>query len=62
MILATKMRQFKSAYDHAIKAVELEPSNMSYQSNMMKILAKVDDVDRPTKAKEGGLFGRLLKR
>ena len=63
VLLATKLRQFKPAYDAAIKAVELEPGNMSYQSNMMKILAKVDDVDRPIqKSESGGLLGRFLKR
>lgn len=63
VLLATKLRQFKPAYDAAIKAVELEPNNMSYQSNMMKILAKVDDADRPkAKAESGGLLSRLLRR
>ena len=64
VLLATKLRRFKPAYDAAIKAVELEPGNMAYQSNMMKILTKLDDADRPATTKGGGsgLFGRLLRR
>lgn len=64
VLLATRLRRFKPAYDAAIRAVELEPGNMAYQSNMMKILAKVDDVDgsNAAKGRGGGLLGRLLKR
>jgi hypothetical protein len=64
VLLATKMKQFRPAYDAAIKAVEIEPGNMSYQSNMMKILARVDADERNTRGDDGksGLLGRLLRR
>lgn len=68
VLLATRMHEYRAAYNAAIKAVELEPGNMAYQSNMMKILARVDDDDKSSatsKAKAGGgggLLGRLLKR
>ena len=64
VLLATRLRRFKPAYDAAFRAVELEPGNMAYQSNMMKILAKVEDAEGTGDAKAGGkgLFGRLLKR
>jgi hypothetical protein len=66
VLLATRMHEYRAAYNAAIKAVELEPGNMAYQSNMMKILARVDDDEKSTKNKAGspggGLLGRLLKR
>ncbi len=69
VLLATRLHEYRAAYNAAIKAVELEPGNMAYQSNMMKILARVDDDEKSdatsTKAKAGGgggLLGRLLKR
>lgn len=64
VLLATRMHEYRAAYNAAIKAVELEPGNMAYQSNMMKILARVDDDEKSDKGKSGGggLLGRLLKR
>jgi Flp pilus assembly protein TadD len=43
VLLATKKKRFREAYDHAVLAVELEPGNLTFQSNMLKILAKVED-------------------
>lgn len=68
VLLATRMHEYRAAYNAAIKAVEIEPSNMAYQSNMMKILARVDDDEKSEASPKGkaggggGLLGRLLKR
>ncbi|MCC7075016.1 MAG: hypothetical protein IT383_27135 [Deltaproteobacteria bacterium] len=63
VLLATRARDFKAAYNAAMRAVELEPSNATYKSNLMKILARVesDELDITDKPK-GGLLGGLLKR
>jgi hypothetical protein len=63
VLLATRQRQFRAGYDAVMRAVELEPGNLTFQSNMMKILAKVDDAeDNSDGPKKGGLLGRMLKR
>jgi hypothetical protein len=64
VLLATKLRKFSEACDAAIRAVELEPENVSYKSNMtmMKILANVDDNDPRTKGEDGHGLSRSLKR
>ena len=63
VLLATRMKDFRAAYDEAIKAVELEPGNMSYQSNMMKILTRVDaDEKKRGDTGEQGIFSRFLRR
>jgi hypothetical protein len=64
VLLATRQRLYREGYDAVMRAVELEPGNLTYQSNMMKILAKVDDAERDSAdaKKGGGLLGRMLKR
>ncbi|HEY4219972.1 MAG TPA: tetratricopeptide repeat protein, partial [Myxococcota bacterium] len=64
VLLATRIKHFKPAYDAAIKAVELEPGNMAYQSNMMKILSRIDSDEKKTPGSPDnkGLLGRLLRR
>lgn len=64
VLLATRAKDFRAAYNAAMRAVELEPENATYKSNMMKILARVEGSDeadaiRPGK---GGFFGGILKR
>lgn len=63
VLLATRVRDFKGAYAAAMRAVELEPGNATYKSNLMKILARVesDDLD-PQEKPKGGLLGGLLRR
>ncbi|MBI1949256.1 MAG: tetratricopeptide repeat protein [Deltaproteobacteria bacterium] len=63
VLLATRAKDFKAAYNASMRAVELEPENATYKSNMMKILARVESDDMPVKDKpRGGLLGGLLKR
>ncbi len=67
VLLATRLRDFRAAYDAAIKAVELEPGNMAYQSNMMKILSRIENDEGKGAATggagaAGGILSRLLRR
>lgn len=63
VLLATRAHDFKAAYNAAMRAVELEPENATYKSNMMKILARVESDDLPVEGKpKGGLLASLLKR
>ncbi len=61
VLLATRMKDFKAAYAAATTAVELDGKNMTYQSNMMKILARLEvDEPKPTSGGRGGLVGKLF--
>lgn len=61
VLLATRVKDYKAAYNAATKAVELDGSNMTFQSNMMKILTKLETGDeKPKDAGRGGLMGKLL--
>lgn len=61
VLLATRVKDYKAAYNAATTAVELDGANMTFQSNMMKILAKLESGDdKPRDAGRGGLMGKLL--
>ncbi|OGQ20770.1 MAG: hypothetical protein A2138_07700 [Deltaproteobacteria bacterium RBG_16_71_12] len=61
VLLATRAKDFKGAYAAATTAVELDGNNMTYQSNMMKILTKLEDGDgKPAAGGRGGLVGKLF--
>lgn len=61
VLLATRLKDFKGAYAAATTAVGLDSNNMTYQSNMMKILTKLEENDdQPAAGGRRGLVGKLL--
>lgn len=62
VLLATRLKDYKGAYNAAHTAVELDGNNLTFQSNMMKILAKLETGDDQPKegGSRGGLMGKLL--
>lgn len=61
VLLATRLKDFKAAYAAATTAVELDSKNMTYQSNMMKIIARLEgEGAKGDGAARSGLVGKLF--
>lgn len=68
VLLATRTRDLRGAYDAAFRAVELDSDNAIYRNNMMKVLAKLED-SGPSNVQTGnaaegqsGLFGKMRRK